>query len=191
VLKKFRPSIWLPSIMIAWGIVMTLMGLVKDYYGLLICRLCLGIAEAGLYPGVAYYLTMWYCCREIQWVRPDPVPTSFQVLIFSSQRQGLFFSAASIAGAFSGLLAYAIVQMDGIGGEAGWRWMCVPAFPRPPIQKLTPAASSSKASLQSSSPTPPSSSSTTSPTPPPFSHPASAPGPPTASSTKAPSTPTA
>jgi hypothetical protein len=38
-------------------------------------------------------------------------------------RQGLFFSAASLAGAFSGLLAFAINSMDGVGGFAGWRWM--------------------------------------------------------------------
>jgi len=59
LLKRFRPSIWLPSIMVAWGSVMTLMGLVHNYHGLLIARLFLGVAEAGLYPGVAYYLTMW------------------------------------------------------------------------------------------------------------------------------------
>jgi sugar phosphate permease len=59
LLKRFKPSIWLPSIMVAWGTVMTLMGLVKSYHGLLIARLFLGVAEAGLYPGVAYYLTMW------------------------------------------------------------------------------------------------------------------------------------
>lgn len=53
-------------------------------------RIILGAAEAGLYPGVAYYLTMWYCAAEMQW------------------RQGLFYSGASIAGAFSGLLAYGI-----------------------------------------------------------------------------------
>lgn len=72
LLKRFRPSIWLPSIMVAWGTVMTLMGIVQSYHGLLICRLFLGVAEAGLYPGVAYYLTMWYCTREIQWVSLNP-----------------------------------------------------------------------------------------------------------------------
>lgn len=40
-------------------------------------------------------------------------------------RQGLFFSAASIAGAFSGLLAYAISKMDGVAGYAGWRWIFI------------------------------------------------------------------
>ena len=35
----------------------------------------------------------------------------------------MFYSAASLAGAFSGLLAYGIQQMDGVGGLEGWRWM--------------------------------------------------------------------
>ena len=50
---------------------------------------------------------MWYCRHEIQF------------------RQALFFSAASIAGAFSGLLAFAIAKMDGIGGLEGWRWIFI------------------------------------------------------------------
>jgi len=51
VIKKLRPSRWIPMIMIAWGIVMTLMGLVNSYGGLLACRLFLGTAESGLFPG--------------------------------------------------------------------------------------------------------------------------------------------
>jgi hypothetical protein len=50
---------------------------------------------------------MWYCRHEIQ------------------LRQALFFSAASVAGAFSGLLAFAISKMDGVGGLAGWRWIFI------------------------------------------------------------------
>ncbi|KAF1816253.1 MFS general substrate transporter [Eremomyces bilateralis CBS 781.70] len=107
ILKKMRPSIWLPAIMVAWGIVMTLMGLVQNFTGLLLSRLFLGVAEAGLFPGVAYYITMWYCRHEAQ------------------TRQALFFSAASIAGAFSGLLAYAIAKMHGIAGLEGWRWIFI------------------------------------------------------------------
>ncbi|EFW23125.1 hypothetical protein D8B26_006646 [Coccidioides posadasii str. Silveira] len=107
LLKKLRPSIFLPSIMLAWGTVMTLMGLVKNYHGLLISRLFLGVTEAGLYPGCAYYITMWYCAKEGQF------------------RQALFFSAASIAGAFSGLLAFGIAKMHGVGGYEGWRWIFI------------------------------------------------------------------
>ncbi|CAO1604753.1 hypothetical protein XANCAGTX0491_008293 [Xanthoria calcicola] len=107
LLKRLRPSIWLPSIMVAWGTVMTLMGVVQDFKGLLIARLFLGVTEAGLYPGVAYYITMWYCRTEAQF------------------RQAMFFSAASVAGAFSGLLAFAIAKMDGVGGYEGWRWIFI------------------------------------------------------------------
>ncbi len=57
LLKRLRPSVWLPTIMVAWGIVMTLMGTVNNYAGLLSTRLFLGIAEAGLFPGVAYFLS--------------------------------------------------------------------------------------------------------------------------------------
>ena len=86
---------------------MTLMGLVNGYHGLLIARIFLGVTEAGLYPGVAYYLTMWYKTDELAF------------------RQSLFFSAASVAGAFSGLLAYAIAKMEGVGGLAGWKWIFI------------------------------------------------------------------
>ncbi|KAI1118906.1 major facilitator superfamily domain-containing protein [Nemania sp. NC0429] len=107
LLKRLRPSRWLPTIMVAWGVVMTLMGIVQNYHGLLSARLFLGVAEAGLYPGCAYYLTMWYCRHEIQ------------------LRQAMFFSAASVAGAFSGLLAFGIAKLDGLGGLEGWRWIFI------------------------------------------------------------------
>ncbi|VUC21326.1 unnamed protein product [Clonostachys rosea] len=107
MLKKLRPSRWLPLIMVSWGLVMTLMGIVRNYHGLLVARLFLGLTEAGLFPGVAYYLTMWYCRHEIQ------------------LRQAMFFSAASVAGAFSGLLAFGIAKMDGVGGLEGWRWIFI------------------------------------------------------------------
>ncbi|KAI0187434.1 major facilitator superfamily domain-containing protein [Xylaria flabelliformis] len=107
LLKRLRPSRWLPIIMVAWGTIVTLMGIVRNFQGLLSTRFFLGVAEAGLYPGCAYYLTMWYCRREIQ------------------LRQAMFFSAASIAGAFSGLLAFAIAKLDGVGGLEGWRWIFI------------------------------------------------------------------
>ncbi|THC97035.1 hypothetical protein EYZ11_003478 [Aspergillus tanneri] len=99
LLKKLRPSRWLPLIMVAWGIVMTLMGVVQNYSGLLTARLFLGLT--------AYYITLWYPRYRAQY------------------RQAMFFSAASIAGAFSGILAYGIAKMDGVGGYEGWRWIFI------------------------------------------------------------------
>jgi len=87
ILKLLRPSRWIPSIMVTWGIVMTLMCLVNSYQSLVIARAFLGLTEAGLYPGINYYICLWYPRSE------------------RSKRIAIFFSAASVAVAFGGLLA--------------------------------------------------------------------------------------
>jgi MFS family permease len=84
---------------------MTLQGIIETYEHLLVTRILLGVFEAGFFPAATYLLTTWYCRFEVQ------------------TRLAVFFSAASAAGAFSGLLAFAIQKMDGIGNLAGWRWM--------------------------------------------------------------------
>jgi MFS family permease len=107
MIKRIRPSLWLPFIMVCWGLIMTCTGLVHNFRGLVACRILLGSAEAGLYPGVAFLITTWYRRHE----------TGF--------RLALFFSAATGAGAFGGLLARAISDMDGVGGKAGWSWIFI------------------------------------------------------------------
>ncbi|KAF6740917.1 phthalate transporter [Ephemerocybe angulata] len=104
-LKLFRPSRWIPSIMVAWGLVMTLMCLCKTFQGLIVARVFLGLTEAGLFPGITFYLSRWYRKQD------------------AAQRLAIFFSAATIAGAFGGLLAYGIENMEGIGGLYGWQWI--------------------------------------------------------------------
>lgn len=54
MMKRLRPSIWIPSIMVAWGTMCCLMGAVKSYSGLLAIRAALGIAEGGLFPGITF-----------------------------------------------------------------------------------------------------------------------------------------
>jgi hypothetical protein len=49
VLKLVRPSIWISILMFSWGTVMTLMGVISSYQGLLITRFFLGVAEAGFF----------------------------------------------------------------------------------------------------------------------------------------------
>ncbi|KAG9096160.1 hypothetical protein FRC07_010977 [Ceratobasidium sp. 392] len=60
MLKRTGPSFWFAFLMVSWGTIMTLMGLVKSYTGLMIARVFLGIAEGGLFPGIAFYITLWY-----------------------------------------------------------------------------------------------------------------------------------
>ena len=93
--------------MIAWGICMTCMGLVHNFSGLMAARWFLGVAEAGLFPGVNYYLSCWYKRSEL------------------GIRAAVFFSAAALAGSFGGLLAAAIAQMKGVGGKPGWAWIFI------------------------------------------------------------------
>lgn len=52
LLKRLTPRIFFTGIILLWGLIMTLMGLVTNYSGLLACRWFLGLAEAGLFPGV-------------------------------------------------------------------------------------------------------------------------------------------
>ncbi|EEP77816.1 predicted protein [Uncinocarpus reesii 1704] len=60
--------------------------------------------SSGFFPAATYLLTIWYKRYEVQ------------------QRMAVFYAAASLSGAFSGLLAFAIEKMHGVGNYAGWRW---------------------------------------------------------------------
>jgi MFS family permease len=104
ILKLMRPSRWISLLLFSWGLVMTLMGLVNSYRGLLAARWFLGVAESGFFPAASFLLTIWYKRYEYQ------------------RRFAVLYSMASLAGAFSGLLAFAIEKMDGIGGRTGWQW---------------------------------------------------------------------
>lgn len=106
-LKRLRPSIWLSSIMLLWGVMMTIQGLVHNFGGLFAMRWMLGTFEAGLFPGVNYYLSCWYKRTEF------------------GLRAALFFSAATVSGAFGGLLAAGISNMNGIGGKPAWAWIFI------------------------------------------------------------------
>ncbi|KAL3263622.1 hypothetical protein ABHI18_001582 [Aspergillus niger] len=107
VIKKLRPSRYIATISVLWGIIATLTGITQNYGGLIACRILLGVVEAGLFPGMVTYLTIFYSKREI------------------ALRTGYLFSSAAAAGAFGGLLAYGIGFMDGVAGLRGWRWIMI------------------------------------------------------------------
>lgn len=52
MLKRLTPRVFFTGIILLWGLIMTMMGLVKNYPALLACRFLLGLAEAGLFPGM-------------------------------------------------------------------------------------------------------------------------------------------
>ncbi|ROW10923.1 hypothetical protein VMCG_01018 [Cytospora schulzeri] len=107
VLKHVRPSLYLPGIMFIWGIITMCMGFVNSYQTLYGLRILLGLSEAGLVPGIIYVTSMYYRRHEFQ------------------KRLSFVFVATSLAGAFGGLLAYAIAHLSGRYGYAGWRWIFI------------------------------------------------------------------
>ncbi|KAG2010179.1 high-affinity nicotinic acid transporter [Coprinopsis cinerea AmutBmut pab1-1] len=107
VLKRFNPQVWLPTLTFAWGTVTVFQGFVTNKASLFAVRFLLGITEAGLFPGVIYVFSVYYRRHERSW------------------RVAIFFGGAALAGAFGGILAYAIGKMEGIGGKRGWAWIFI------------------------------------------------------------------
>jgi MFS transporter, ACS family, tartrate transporter len=96
---------WLSRIMISWGLASAATSLAvgpNSFYGL---RLLLGVAEAGFFPGVAFYLGTWfpsqYRTRMIAW----------------------FMVAIPVSSVIGGPISGWLLGLDGLGGLQGWQWM--------------------------------------------------------------------
>lgn len=87
LLKKIGPRWYLPLLVVGFGFVSICTAFVQSFEGLLVARAILGCFEGGVMPGLAFFITCFYKRNE---------------LLF---RIGIYVSAASMAGAFGGLLA--------------------------------------------------------------------------------------
>lgn len=106
LLVRFKPSIYLPFLMVCWGALTCVMAAIQDFKHLVALRILVGIFEAGFAPGVLLIISSWYKRDE------------------QSKRFGIYMSAAILSGAFGGLLAGAITGgMEGAGGLRGWRYL--------------------------------------------------------------------
>lgn len=108
ILSKVGARIWIARIMITWGIVASLQLFVSGEHAFYLLRFLLGVAEAGFFPGIILYLTIWfpseYRARMVAW----------------------FMTAVAIAGVVGGPVSGAILEaMDGFGGLQGWQWLFV------------------------------------------------------------------
>ena len=103
LMKKITPRIILTTLCAVWSLTTIFTGFITNVGGLYTTRLILGACEAGLFPCLNLYLTMVYRREE------------------QAKRVAYLFSCAALSGAFGGLLAYALLQMNGVSGKAGWR----------------------------------------------------------------------
>ncbi len=97
---------WIARIMISWGLVGSLTGLIHTAHQFYWARFILGVAEAGFFPGVVVYLTHWY--REQDRARA----------------MALFMSAIPIAQVIGAPISGALLNIHWLG-YAGWRWLLV------------------------------------------------------------------
>jgi MFS transporter, ACS family, tartrate transporter len=120
LLYRFGARRWLARIMITWGLVSAATAFVvgpNSFYGL---RLLLGIAEAGFFPGVTFFLAAWF-------------PVQFRTRMLAWFLVGIPASSL-IGGPVCGML----LQMDGIWGLAGWQWLfLLVSLPCIPLGLLT------------------------------------------------------
>ncbi|KAB8247265.1 major facilitator superfamily domain-containing protein [Aspergillus flavus] len=111
LLKRFAPSTWISMLTFFWVrsccIACMCQGVVNNTSGLFACRFFMGLCEGGFVPGCAYLLSMYYKRHEFQ------------------KRFSLLWAAGLVAGAFGGLLAYALYHMHNLGGDSGWRWVFI------------------------------------------------------------------
>ncbi|KAL4937699.1 hypothetical protein BDV06DRAFT_215677 [Aspergillus oleicola] len=107
IIKKASPKIWLPALTAVWGIITMCLGFVRNFGSFAAVRALLGIAEGGLLPGMVLYLSSFYRRGDL------------------ALRIGLFYTAASLSGAFGGLLARGLAEIGPRGNLEGWRWIMI------------------------------------------------------------------
>lgn len=105
VLAKVGARRWIARIMVTWGIISASMAFATGPASFLTLRFLLGVAEAGFFPGIIYYLTTWY-------------PARFRARVISA-----LFLAVPVSNALASAISGAILDMDGMLGFHGWQWV--------------------------------------------------------------------
>lgn len=103
LLEKFGARIWMSRIMLSWGLVSMATAFVKTAFAFYVLRFLLGVAEAGLYPGMILYMTYWF-----------PQATRARFI-------ALFLAAVPAASVIGGPLSGWLLGFD--GRLHGWQWM--------------------------------------------------------------------
>jgi ACS family tartrate transporter-like MFS transporter len=104
-LDRFGARLWIARIMLTWGIVAGAQAFVVGEFSLNVIRLLLGAAEAGFFPGVIFFITLWF-------------PAAYRARII-----GWFMFAIPISTVIGAPISGFILNLDGVGGLHGWQWM--------------------------------------------------------------------
>jgi len=108
LLKKFGARLWIARIMVTWGVISACMMFVRGEWSFYAMRFILGLAEAGFFPGVIFYLTLWYPSR------------------MRATRTAWFVAAIAVSGVIGNPVSGWIMDsLSGAMGLAGWQWLFI------------------------------------------------------------------
>ncbi|ALL71314.1 Nitrate/nitrite transporter (plasmid) [Paraburkholderia caribensis MBA4] len=107
LLARYGARRWIARIMFTWGAMSGAMAFVTNETGFYTLRLLLGAAEAGFFPGITYFVTLWF-------------PAAYRARIMA-----FFLCAAPISLSIGGPVSGALLGLDGFLGVPGWRWMFI------------------------------------------------------------------
>ena len=105
ILERVGARLWISRIMVTWGLISAGLMFVRTPAAFYLLRFLLGVAEAGFFPGVIYYLSLWY-------------PTAHRARAIAA-----FMTAVPVTGLIGGPLSAALLELDGLHGLAGWQWL--------------------------------------------------------------------
>jgi ACS family tartrate transporter-like MFS transporter len=105
ILHRVGARRWIARIMISWGLIASAMMVVRTPASFYVLRFLLGVAEAGFFPGMIYYLSLWF-------------PRAQRARAIAS-----FMMAIPVAGLVGGPLSGALLGLNGLYGLAGWQWL--------------------------------------------------------------------
>jgi ACS family tartrate transporter-like MFS transporter len=105
IMERIGARRWIGRIAITWGITASAMALVSGQNSFLFVRFLLGIAEAGLFPGMLLYLTYWF------------------PLAYRARVNAALVLAIPASGAIGAPVATSLLELNGVFGLDGWKWM--------------------------------------------------------------------
>lgn len=105
LLVRFGARRWLARIMFTWGLLSIGMIFVRTPPQFYVMRFLLGMAEAGFFPGIIYYLSRWFPARQ------------------RARAVSRFYISLPLSSVLMGSLAGALLNLGGRGGLAGWQWL--------------------------------------------------------------------
>ena len=107
LLAHFGARRWIARIMVSWGIVSGAMAFIGNETWFYVVRFLLGAAEAGFFPGMIFYLTLWF-------------PAAYRARVI-----GYFMAAIPLSTVIGAPVSSALLGLEGVLGMHGWQWLFI------------------------------------------------------------------